>query len=296
MISVPTVFILGAGSSMPYGFPSGKALSDMIWQASPDAARYGIDPDAYKTFASALRACKQSSVDAFLEHRQEFLDVGKKAIALYLIRRETNDALFGAEDVEDWYKWVVDRMTADVSFDELVAKNKIGFVTFNYDRSLEHFMFTTISARYGRRFEEVAKVINQFKFIHVHGRLGFLPWQNQSQPDNQRNYDSGCEARDVRIAANGIKIISENMDSSPDFTEAQDLMGMAERIAILGFGFHPTNMRRLNVPFRDDRHVFGTCKGITEAETVGLKHRCKGLQLRDQPSLTLLRNISQFQD
>jgi hypothetical protein len=73
MISKPTVFVLGAGASMPYGFPSGKALCNSICNDTRNWPSFGIDTDIYHEFATALQTTKQSSVDAFLEHRQEFL-------------------------------------------------------------------------------------------------------------------------------------------------------------------------------------------------------------------------------
>jgi hypothetical protein len=296
MISTPTVFVLGAGASMPYGLPSGKDLVTQICQASAgvDFAYFRIDPDRYSAFASELRASKQASVDAFLEHRKELQEVGKKAIAYYLIQAEKNEALFAAEPAQDWYSHVVDRITTDTTFDEL-TKNQVGFITFNYDRSLEQFLFKTISARYGRPFDDVQKVVSQFKIIHVHGRLGFLPWQSP-RADDQRPYEPKCTSREIEIAAKGIKIISEDIDGSAEFAEAQELMKPAKRVAILGFGYHPVNMRRLKVPFADHR-VFGTCVSFTTVEIQACQRRFPGLTLiPSHVSLGLLRNVEDFQD
>lgn len=75
------------------------------------------------------------------------------------------------------------------------AKNKVAFVTFNYDRCVEHFFFTSLKNSFGRSDEETAAVAKRIGVVHLHGRLGHLPWQETKNPidfgDNQidvRNY------------------------------------------------------------------------------------------------------------
>jgi hypothetical protein len=304
MFVTNTVFVLGAGASAAYGFPSGKKLVDDICQNAPtmDFQSVGIDQASYVAFVSELRASKQASVDAFLEHRKEFELVGKKAIAMHLIKCEQESALFYLPSDKDWYTYILDRMTADTPFDKL-GNNKIGFITFNYDRSLEHYLVKTITARYGKPTAEVCKVLNRLPIIHVHGRLGYLPWQNSeestnpSNANNQRPYDQNCTAKEIDIAAQHIKIITEYIDTSPEFGNAQDLMAKAERIGILGFGYHPVNMRRLHVPI-STKKVWGTCYGFTAAESDYLRgYRYRGLNLAGSTDtiLDLLRNQPIFQ-
>ena len=109
MITKPTVFVLGAGASMPYGFPSGKQLVEHISEATrqkttslppiPDDSRYLISREAIQAilvnnfgklesekFGNALYLSNQYSIDAFLEHRTEFAEIGKLAISLFILR------------------------------------------------------------------------------------------------------------------------------------------------------------------------------------------------------------------
>jgi len=108
MITKPTVFVFGAGASMPYGFPSGRQLVEQIyctalgnfketsnnkWINSGliSAPRIReILNDMYGAsevgkFGKALRLSQQISIDAFLEHRAEFTDIGKLTIALFIL-------------------------------------------------------------------------------------------------------------------------------------------------------------------------------------------------------------------
>jgi hypothetical protein len=65
MITTPTVFILGAGASIPYGFPSGLDLVDMICGPAGDRKyiQFGVDQATAESFITALRQSDQQSVD-----------------------------------------------------------------------------------------------------------------------------------------------------------------------------------------------------------------------------------------
>ncbi|HEY6222343.1 MAG TPA: hypothetical protein VIW26_01050, partial [Gemmatimonadales bacterium] len=89
MIKQRIVLILGAGASIPYGFPSGEALrANIIKDLSKSTAQpfqlleaAGFEAKHITNFRSALQQSGQRSVDAFLEHRSEFVGIGKVAIA-----------------------------------------------------------------------------------------------------------------------------------------------------------------------------------------------------------------------
>lgn len=90
MIRRNTVFVLGAGASYPYGFPTGEGLvNEIIALASEERTRDAfllngcVDRDV-KRFAQDLSDSEFPSVDAFLEHRRDFLTIGKLAISLSL--------------------------------------------------------------------------------------------------------------------------------------------------------------------------------------------------------------------
>ena len=103
MITIPTSLILGAGSSMDYGFPSGSMLKWKIINllAEPKGeiletiADLGSDIQSATALSRELRFSAEGSIDAFLEHRPEFLLIGKIAIALVLCPYEHEEALFG---------------------------------------------------------------------------------------------------------------------------------------------------------------------------------------------------------
>ena len=100
MITTPTVLVLGAGASCPYGFPTAKELKNRICEvfSNPDVISRlakGLDrsSDQFVEFREAFWKSGTSSVDAFLEARPEFLAVGKLAIAYCLIPFENEPDL-----------------------------------------------------------------------------------------------------------------------------------------------------------------------------------------------------------
>ena len=107
MITKPTVLILGAGASMPYGFPSGEELVMTIDKnlnprklgshPNPDwiaiLKNFGILEKDIHTFRQEL-LYSRLSIDSFLGHQPKFLKVGKLAITLSLIQYENENNLF----------------------------------------------------------------------------------------------------------------------------------------------------------------------------------------------------------
>lgn len=277
MITKPTALILGAGASMPYGFPSGQGLLTTIDKnlnkdklgshPNPDwiaiLKDFGISDGDIQIFRQEL-FYSRISVDAFLEHRPEFLKVGKLVIALSLIQYENNQNLF--PDIlrrqESWYDYLRGKLNAPFGdFD----KNKLSVITFNYDRSIEHYLFMVLKNTYGKSDEECAEKLNSIPIIHVHGRLGALPWLKGTV----RPYTNKINVEEVKVAGEQIIVISEGIDTSPEFEEAFKIMMSADKIYFLGFGYNDVNLRRLGVKKLNKNYspkAHGTGYGLGRAE------------------------------
>ena len=59
-------------------------------------------------------------------------------------------------------------------------QNDVGFITYNYDRTLEQFMLTALANTYGKDETTCAEILAHIPIIHLHGRLGYLPWQGKA--------------------------------------------------------------------------------------------------------------------
>jgi hypothetical protein len=80
-----------------------------------------------------------------------------------------------------------------------------------------------------------------------------------------REYNAEITMSSVTIAVEGIRIISDkNVEDSDELNKAKLLIKNAERIAILGFGYHRLSMQRLGFPLNGGvaKQCHGTCKSI----------------------------------
>lgn len=266
MISRRVVLVLGAGASKPYGFPLAR---EMLQQAVggeqdlvPRLADAGLSKPDIKSFMGELLRSQLPSIDAFLEYRPKFMEVGKAALAFYLIGRENENRLLDPTNGEHWYQYLYLQMKT-IDFEDF-GSNKLSVVTFNYDRSFEHFLVTALMAGHGKSREEVLSVLKDIPIIHVYGKLGELPGQG----DSQRSYNTSATPEAIEIAMKGIRIVSENADHSAQFSNAHELISVADEIVFLGFGYHRENVERLEL----EKHlpaparVIGTVVGFTQSE------------------------------
>lgn len=260
MIEARTVLILGAGASKPYGFPTGTELKNEILGINMrrtieianlkkhDANyspiwRYIFDTCGERTvesFLSSLRRSGRSSVDSFIEHRPEFTDVGKLLISYQLIQYENEELLYG--DGGNWYQYLYEKLNA--SFEDF-PKNNISIITFNYDRSLEHYLLTCLQHDYGVNEEKAAEALRSINILHLHGTLGELPAFSKH---NSRKYEPRITQESLKIASTNIRIIHEDIVADQQFKKAKELISEAELIWFLGFGYGRINLDRLDLP------------------------------------------------
>ena len=293
MITKKTVLVLGAGASMPYGFPSGRDLKDKICNmlSSPSdssfepLARMGFGENYLMIFAQALSRSGQPSVDAFLEHQPDFVELGKVVTAWSLLPYERTHSLFDEWrekrlsvniNQNDWYELLFNELIEDVEFESFADKNELSVITFNYDRSLEHYLFTALWNSFPTRVEMCAEKVNSIPIVHVHGCLGRLDWQTGSSdivPYDVWEGESAQKISAVTNASNSIKIIHEAPDNDPDFIRARELLSSATVVYFLGFGFHPANCQRLKIgSITNGKWLYGTFLGLSKKrkETIAI--------------------------
>jgi hypothetical protein len=267
--SKKTAFILGAGASQPFGFPTGRDLyHDLVrhlvsrHELSQRLQQFGDFSEAeIKEFRSALSKSGRISVDTFLEHRPEFMDIGKSAIAARLIACENSDTLFG--DAGKWMGYLFNHLENPFGKDR--ANSNVAFITFNYDRSFEHFLFTAFKNSFWRKDADCTAALHHIPIIHLHGTLGRLPWQEGE--GSVRPYEDLVNTESLAVAKHGIKIVHEDLEDGrdKDFDRAKAILAWAQQIYFLGFGYGATNMKRLGL--RDlDKVATGTGTGLTDSE------------------------------
>jgi hypothetical protein len=299
MIERRVLLILGAGASADFSFPSGETLVEIICNnLNPEVSVWsgilgglGFSSEMIEAYKYDLFHSNRFSVDAFLEHRPEFVQIGKASIALSLIPSENEQSLFGTSlRPKNWYRYLYNKMATE-SFKDF-QNNQISIITFNYDRSIEHFFFTSIKSDYGKTESECAALLEHLPLVHVHGSLGSLPWQSKEG----RSYSPDLTVQTVEAAMNGIKIISEAADDSPELDIARELIRNAEMIYFLGFGYHPTNLRRLHPELFQGKAVLGTAFKLGDSGRTELGKRCSFLRLEqsDHNVMSFVENVAQL--
>lgn len=281
MVKEPTVFILGAGASCPYGFPTGKELRTEIikhfvddcksWLRHRGEDQKIIDIEAAKAahFVEAFQESHTRSIDLFIGRNPEFQFQGTLAIAFRIISAEHNSK-FG-EDIRDqqrdWYFRLFELLT-----DKLVKKddyksfceNKVSFITFNYDRSLEHFLYGSLC----NSFHDISEVeiTNQLKtipFIHIFGQIAPLPWQN-----GKVSLKYGMPSHvlgNIDTLRKNLRTIYEKK-TIPFLKDARRLISEAKNIYFLGFGYAEENLQLLEISncLKVSQMIYGTALGATE--------------------------------
>ncbi len=264
MISYRTVLVVGAGGSKPYGFFTGEELYlEIVGDnfAGQFSAFQGYTEEfflGFREFQQALKKSGRKSVDAFLEYRPEFVEIGKFAIAVALTKYETEGWFYersGHQLAEHWYQYLMDRLSTPPG---RFRENQLSVLTFNYDRSLEFYMRNSLQNSFKFDRKQVDEQLENTPIIHLHGQFGSL---------EKRPYGFDANNPMIQEAAAGIRIVHETDSDSDAFKQAHNLLRAADRIYFVGFGYGETNLQRLGVDrFRPEIEVYGSAMGLKQQE------------------------------
>ncbi|MCD4716065.1 MAG: hypothetical protein K8R45_04905, partial [Desulfobacterales bacterium] len=268
MITAKTVFVLGAGASFPYGFPTGKGLREEICTKSIGSPKFNScfdesysNPQKVKwqkkgeEFSNIFFDSDTRSIDLFLKRNPGFIHIGKIAIVHRIMEAERtskfNEAI--TDDIkkkQNWYSYLFDRLTSELieptSFSK-VSENEISFITFNYDRSLEYYLFKSLENSFYEATKEkedhriLIDNLNKIPIYHVYGSLGKLPWQG-----GDFAYGNHIHFKDFLEMKDNIRVIDERTNFD-NIDKMKTLIEHAERVFFLGFGFAKENMEALDI-------------------------------------------------
>lgn len=321
MISVDTVFVIGAGASSPYGYPTGEGLKNNICNLSAGTyqgrVRNGAD---VASFVSSFRNSGIKSIDKYLAINPDYSEIGKIFI-LYNIFYAESKSRFGMDMLKenkdyDWYTYLYNRMTESFDSPESISEfsnNKVSFITFNYDRSLEYFLYKSLSNTFKNANDnKIYEQINKINIHHVYGKIANMPWEENGIPfmnvykSNLSINFSGIELDYNQIKfdaiAENIRVINERSNSNIE--EIRRLIRECKRIYFLGFSYADENLKALDIDKNIDGHkkIYGTGKGLTEGEINRVKksfrfhleitHTARNLYIdgNENDSVMLLRN------
>jgi hypothetical protein len=273
MIQRPTAFIFGAGTSIPYGFPSGeellrtargfdlKNLKNKVY--APTLA------DQAEKLRLALSQTHDSSLDLLLELRPDITEIGKRLIASLLLELEFSSTYRFPAPADDWLTVFFGELVADTSSLEDFAKNPVSLITYNYDRLLEYRLSGALMAHYGRPDADCIATLAKIPIIHLHGDLGHLPGFSAGDTVPFGPAPSGpMFTQYVDHASKRIVIVHEARGETPDFDLARKILQSASQIIMVGFGYGAKNLSRLDIArWKNAKNVAGTTYGLTGIQT-----------------------------
>jgi hypothetical protein len=307
MFNESTVFILGAGASCHYGYPSGETLIQKVKETAGElSAHYGrmFDRDGERDewyhpkfilgsssnvkglvgFIEKLDEIKKRLehanplvIDYFLARNPGLQDIGKFLISWVLLECECeqkrNFKNFLKKD--DWLKFILHMLQSECQSSESILLNKVTFITFNYDVSLEHRLFLGLKAN-EFFLESHRNTFFENLIFHVYGKVRNYGFEDQKFGDfsswSQIQNTAGlCEkilkenADKAWDAAQGIATIPElKQKNSEVIREAKEKIVNAKNVYIFGYGFDPNNntilelKQSLNVNCKDPKRIHFT--------------------------------------
>jgi hypothetical protein len=293
------VFIIGAGASIPYGFPSGQDLYDLVKDKIVGYAKQyarvilestQLNPigvlDQAKKFAQALKNTNGVSVDKFININPEFDRIGRLAIAAAILQCENESIVPISSNVKEdnWYGYLYGKLIEGLdTAHELLqfGDNNISFITFNYDRSLEHYLSENLFgllANSNVNKPNIVESLKRLKIIHVYGQTGFLPYQVSGGENDHLVMNYGSNKDSLIENANKILPLMEVMYSSREnsnaIIEAKNLLSQADRILFLGFGYDTLNLKILGFPLKyGPKDIMGTAYEKTSNERIHLQNK-----------------------
>jgi len=243
-----TVLILGAGFSVPYGYPSGEGLvKDIIAKGKRNRGAREALARGLEDYSSAL------SIDRYLSENAQHLALGIGAIVEELLEAENKSLSETPDESSDIIKLLLNELS-EASFSRLTI------LSFNYDRLLEWRFLRKLRALHGD--ENIAQSkLNLLKIEHIHGRLTSLtkeeeaisnpnwgppvPYAMQSATAMSVDTRKRFEKTLFDSAQTHFKTVYTN-DNKPN-TVAVGAIKAAKRIFFLGFGFDEKNMQKLGI-------------------------------------------------
>ncbi|MEA5077498.1 MAG: hypothetical protein VB013_02905 [Anaerolineaceae bacterium] len=315
-----TTLILGAGTSMPYKYPSGEDLkyeiidlANYILKTSDPRFSQYFSKAALSKFKISLERNHGSSIDAFLEVFPDFTELGRLLAADIILLCENQKTLLDREiRKKGIYKFLFNTL---IDFSSSLDPNDFSIITFNYDLSLEQdFYDGLLGLNYSEN--QMMEFWQKFPIFHINGKFGGLSWQDKGD----RDYGS---YQGIRSDYGNIEFLIKNI--LPFFTTANDEIKISpslaqhmkanlmnsQKVYFLGFSYHKQNMekiqytdflanQRLNV-FRSNpvhmeetlsSHIRGTCLGMSEGDIEHIKNEYNiGLAPNTMDDITFLKSI-----
>jgi hypothetical protein len=304
MFKTKTVFVVGAGGSYELGLPLGDELKVRIAKKVniefDDISRLiSGDNDIYealkihcnqeKSDFSEYRGCGVNmasalpialSIDNYLDthsSNEKSVLIGKIAIIQSILEAEQKSGIYTnprdnrsfsiSSVVNCWHNTFCQILTelSDKNDLEKIFEN-VAFITFNYDRCIEHYIALWLANYYHISEQEAQLLVNKMMIIHPYGKIGALPWEMVSAGQKTVPFGHKLNAKELLEAYNNIRTFTEKTSNEVEIEQIQKLLNEAQRIVYLGFSFGEMNMELMALKERNPipKQIIATCVDMPE--------------------------------
>lgn len=210
-----------------------------------------VNESRMEFFREMFRKSDRVSIDAFISRWGEELgEIGQKAVAAFLLLCEREIRVNG-----DWYQQFNEALLKRI---DKIEKGDIRVLTFNYDRTLEQYLWNSLRVHFCLDNELTTAAFEKVEIHHVYGSLGALR--------GERPIKFG--ARTFQPAAAKIRLATERAKGSEDVIP--QWVGEADRIVFLGFGFWPENIELLKLP-KKKQERFSSARGLPRSTQADMR-------------------------
>ncbi len=289
------VYILGAGASTDYNYPTGEELKnailtnldddddfkEIISQVSTNDELihyYGEDlAVSVQELKQSLRLSSAPTIDTFISRNNSFLALGQLITTFILAKWPS----WGNRKSLDWAGYYLNKKVGN-NIKEYIESPDC-FISFNYDNSLEevlenYFKNQDIDRNAQSASQNIA--FNQLPIFHVYGRLPqkFQKIRLRLTNGSVKEKEGKIDLDTIHRAAKGINFINRN-NSEPEYKQYQEILKNAENIIILGYGFDPDN----------NDVIFGGLEGLAELKSANIFATALGFSKEEIQKLVSLR-------
>lgn len=251
-----------------------------------------------------------ASIDNFIDAHNENLLIaicGKLAIAECILEAERNSRIFinlsrGNEKINfegtnsSWFSSFFRVLVEGCQFSDIQRRlGSLAFITFNYDRCIEHYLHQALMNYYQVNSGAARDALSTLRIFHPYGVIGELPWSN-----SQNAVDFGMSAGVDKLIeiAGRLKTFTEGTDQThSEIVLIRDTLRSAERVVYLGFAFNDQNLDLLYGGERRSKNlgrnvVYGTALGISASDTALIKQTLVDRGYHDLDRVYLEREAS----
>jgi hypothetical protein len=277
------LFIVGAGASHEVKLPIGTGLKQKIadrlyfyfdggyqtqgdrriWEAIQqhilaDKVDQSRNHTPYLNAGRHISAAmpQSISIDNFLDaHRgNKHIELcGKLGIVSAILEAEKESDLYFdpfkdqkfPREVNAWFTPFFQRLTEGVAREDIdnIFEN-VSFITFNYDRCIEHYLINALKIYYGIDDARAETILSRLSIHHPYGKVGALPWQREQGATvpfggDRNGFDN------LLSLSRQIKTFTEQVEGGEDLAAVKAHITNAETIVFLGFAFADQNVALL---------------------------------------------------